>query len=158
MKLYFAYSSALDETAFNEWKTQHGFHTFSLPEGRKAVAQGERLVFDFPSKFWGGRALGLESDSMSRAQGFVFKIDEANWGIIQHKEGVVTGSAIEKKISVLIDGSANPVEATAFVTNPNRRSIEGPVSERFVEAVRRAYQSRGLGEQALHALEQARNI
>ena len=36
------------------------------------------------------------------------------------------------------------VEATAFTTNPVRASSEGPVSDRFVEALARGAKSAGL--------------
>lgn len=155
MRLYFAYSSALDGQAFDDWKNQHGFGHFTLPAGRRAVALDERLIFDFPSRFWGGRALGLEPNVSGQVAGMVFEIQDPDWGIVQHKEGVVTGAAIEKRVRVRVEGAKEEVEATAFVTNPARRSLEGPVSEAFLEAVRRAYRSRELGDAALNALDAA---
>jgi gamma-glutamylcyclotransferase len=40
--------------------------------------------------------------------------------------------------------SGETVEATAFTTNPVRKSLDGPVSQRFVEALVRGARSAGL--------------
>ncbi|NPC86982.1 gamma-glutamylcyclotransferase, partial [Pyxidicoccus fallax] len=52
-RLYFAYSTILDRAAFDEWKQQHGYGFFELPEGRLAEAVDVDLVYDFPSRWWG---------------------------------------------------------------------------------------------------------
>ena len=38
MKLYFAYSTILDRAAFEEWRAQHSYEFFELPEGKLAEA------------------------------------------------------------------------------------------------------------------------
>ncbi|MBS1983867.1 MAG: gamma-glutamylcyclotransferase [Bdellovibrionales bacterium] len=155
MRHYFAYSSALDAEAFDVWKNQHGFSHYTLPAGRLGQALDVELVFDFPSRFWGGRALGLAPAPGKRVEGMLLAIEDAHWGIVQHKEGVVTGSAVELPVQVQLPESNEIIAATAFVTNPTRRSTDGPVSEMFLQAVRRAYQTRGLSAAALQALEAA---
>ncbi len=37
-RLYFAYSTILDRAAFEEWRSQHSYDFFQLPEGRLAEA------------------------------------------------------------------------------------------------------------------------
>lgn len=73
--------------------------------------------------------------------GLLFEIPIKDWPIIQHKEGVVTGMSIQKRtINVQVDDLT--VEATAFVTSPDRANLSGPISNRFLEAlIRGAEQS-----------------
>ncbi|HWE30421.1 MAG TPA: gamma-glutamylcyclotransferase family protein, partial [Polyangia bacterium] len=90
-RLYFAYSTILDALAFDEWRTQHGYADFRLPEGRLAAAVDVDLVYDFPSRWWGGRVAGLVDKPGARIYGRVYEISGADWPILEHKEGAVTG-------------------------------------------------------------------
>lgn len=139
---YFAYSTILDRAAFDEWKHQHSYGFFELPEGRLAEALDVDLVYDFPSRWWGGRVAGLTDAPGARVYGRLFEIAGKDWPIVQHKEGVVTSMCVERTVRVRVDGQE--VEATAFVTNPRRASSDGPVSPRFVEALVRGATSAGL--------------
>lgn len=141
-RLYFAYSTILDRAAFEEWRSQHGYEFFDLPEGRIAEARDVALVYDFPSRWWGGRVAGLADQPGSSVFGRVFEISAKDWPVIQHKEGAVTGMCVERPVRVLIGG--DEVEATAFTTHPRRASADGPVSDRFVDALVRGAQSAGL--------------
>ena len=143
MKHYFCYSSSLDPAAFDQWKQQHGYLHFSLPEGRKAQALGVAMIFDFPSRFWGGRVAGLKTDSASNQWGLLFAIDDNDWSVITHKEGVMTGASIEIPVRVKLE-NGEMVDASAFTTNPERVSLEGPLSETFLATLRKAYEARGL--------------
>ncbi len=141
-KLYFAYSTILDRDAFLEWRAQHGYDFFDLPEGRLAEAVDVGLVYDFPSRWWGGRVAGLVDQPGFSIFGRVFEIAGKDWPVIQHKEGAVTGMCVERPVRVRIDGEEK--EAFAFTTNPRRASTEGPISARFIEALVRGAQSAGL--------------
>jgi hypothetical protein len=152
-RLYFAYSTILDRAAFEEWKDQHGYQTFQLPEGKLAEAQDVDLVYDFPSRWWAGRVAGLEDKPGARIWGRLFEIPGVDWPIIQHKEGAVTGMCVERPVRVRVDGQE--VEAFAFTTNPVRKSVEGPVSQRFVEALVRGARAAGLPDGYVRRLEQA---
>ena len=140
-RLYFAYSTVLDRSAFDEWRTQHGYE-FTLPEGKLAVAPDLGLTFDFPSRWWGGRVAGLAASPGQAVHGRVFTIAAEDWPIVAHKEGAVTGMCVEREVTVLVEGSL--VAATAFTTAPLRQSTEGPISQRFLEALRRGAQEAGL--------------
>src|SRR4051812_22403669 len=59
-KKYFAYSTTLDRAAFEEWRGQHSYDFFDLPKGVVAEAVDIGLVYDFPSRWWGGRVAGLK--------------------------------------------------------------------------------------------------
>jgi hypothetical protein len=142
VKRYFAYSTILDRTAFLEWRSQHGYDFFDLPEGKLAEALDVGIVYDFPSRFWGGRVAGLKDAAGETVHGRLFEISEKDWPIIQHKEGAVTGMCVEKTVKVR--AGAETVEAIAFATNPARASGDGPVSSAFVEALTRGAKLAGL--------------
>lgn len=132
-RLYFAYSGVLDREAFEQWKEEHSYQFFHLPEGQVAEAKNIDLIFDFPSRWWGGRVAGLIDKENSSVFGRLFEIPAKNWPVVQHKEGVVTGMSVERKIVVTVDGKE--IEATAFVTSPARASTLGPISDRYVQAL-----------------------
>ncbi len=141
---YFAYSTILDRAALEEWKEQHSYGFFQLPEGELAEAQGVKLVYDFPSRWWGGRVAGLADAQGETIWGRLFEIRGEDWAIVQHKEGAVTGMSVERTVKVKAGG--REVEATAFTTNPRRASSDGPVSEQFIAALVRGAKAAGLPE------------
>ncbi|HLL01324.1 MAG TPA: gamma-glutamylcyclotransferase [Myxococcaceae bacterium] len=141
-RLYFAYSTILDRAAFEEWRSQHNYEFFQLPEGRLAEALELELVYDFPSRWWGGRVAGLRDTAAKSVFGRLFEIAGKDWPIIQHKEGFVTGMCVERPVRVRVEGQE--LQATAFTTAPRRASTDGPISPRFVEALVRGAQSAGL--------------
>src|SRR5581483_3592312 len=76
---YFAYSTVLDRKAFEEWRTQHGYAGFELPAGELAEARDVGLVFDFPSRWWGGRVAGLADVPGKRVWGRLFRVSAEDW-------------------------------------------------------------------------------
>lgn len=132
-RLYFAYSGVLDRNAFEQWRQEHSYHFFELPEGQVAVARDFDLIFDFPSRWWGGRVAGLVQKKGSAVFGRLYEVPVENWPVVQHKEGVITGMSIELKIKIEVEGKE--VEAFAFTTSPERANTTGPVSERYIEAL-----------------------
>jgi hypothetical protein len=86
--------------------------------------------------------------------GVVFEIAPKDWPIIQHKEGAITRMCVERQVRVrTADGER---VATAFTTAPERRSVDGAVSPRFVEAMIRGARAAGLPEGWITALGGAR--
>ena len=141
---YFAYSTVLDRAAFLEWRAQHDYAFFDLPEGRVAEAIDLGLTFDFPSRWWGGRVAGLTDQPGSSVWGMVFTIEGRDWPIVQHKEGGITGMCVEREVVLRIGGAEE--KAVAFTTHPGRASSAGPVSAAFVEALVRGARGAGLPE------------
>jgi hypothetical protein len=139
---YFAYSTILDRQAFDEWRAQHGYQDFQLPAGQLAEGLDLELVFDFPSRWWGGRVAGLADRPGARVYGLVYEIAGADWPILEHKEGAVTGMSIERPVRLRVDG--RELEATAFTTRPERASLDGPLSARFLAALARGAAGAGL--------------
>jgi hypothetical protein len=154
-RLYFGYSTILDRAAFEEWRSQHNYEFFQLPQGRLAEALDVDLVYDFPSRWWGGRVAGLTDAPGRSVFGQLFEIPGKDWPIIQHKEGFVTGMCIERPVRVRVEGQE--LEATAFTTSPRRASTEGPVSQRFIEALLRGAESAGLPSSYVERLKHQRN-
>ncbi len=141
---YFAYSTILDRPAFEAWRAEHGYGSFDLPEGQVAEALDVDLVYDFPSRWWGGRVAGLVDKPGASVFGRLFTVPGADWPIVAHKEGGITGMCVERPVRVRVGGEV--IEATAFATNPARASLDGPVSPRFVEALARGARTAGLPE------------
>jgi gamma-glutamylcyclotransferase len=151
LRRYFAYSTILDRAAFEEWRAQHSYEFFDLPQGRLAEALDVELVYDFASRWWGGRVAGLADAKGRSVFGLLFEIAEKDWPVIRHKEGAVTNMCEERAVRVRVAGEL--LEATAFTTRPERRNLEGPVSARFVEALVRGARSAGLPEDYVRSLE-----
>jgi hypothetical protein len=57
---------------------------------------------------------------------------------------------VERLVRVRVEGQE--LQATAFVTSPRRASTEGPISQRFIEALVRGAQSAGLPADYLERL------
>ena len=155
-RLYFAYSTILDRAAFDDWRREHGYTSFELPRGERVEALDVELVYDFPSRWWGGRVAGLADKPGASVHGVLFEIPGPDWAIIQHKEGAITGMCVERKVRVHASAAVGAPErvltATAFTTNPARARRDGPVSVRFVEALERGARSAGLPEAYLQGL------
>lgn len=150
-RMYFAYSGVLDREAFEIWREEHSYQFFQLPEGQVAEAKGVDLIFDFPSRWWGGRVAGLIDKPGASVFGRLFEIPAVNWPVVQHKEGVVTGMSMERLLKVTVDGKE--IEATAFVTSPDRASTDGPISQRFIEALISGAQQSGLPDDYIATLK-----
>jgi hypothetical protein len=60
---------------------------------------------------------------------------------------------VERPVTVLVGGER--LEATAFTTRPERASLDGPVSPRYVEALIRGAESAGLPAEYLARLRRA---
>jgi gamma-glutamylcyclotransferase len=142
-RLYFGYSTVLDRRAFEEWRAQHGYADFTLPEGVVAEALDVDLVFDFPSRFWGGRVAGLVDRPGSSVFGRLYEIAGGDWAVVEHKEGAVTGMCVPREVRARTAGG-EIVTATAFTTRPERASQDGPVSAAFVDALVRGAEASGL--------------
>jgi len=153
VRLYFAYSTVLDRSAFEQWRSEHGYGFFTLPEGKLAEALDVDLVYDFPSRWWGGRVAGLADRKGASVFGRVMEIAGKDWPIIQHKEGAITGMCVEREVTVRCEGREQ--KATAFTTRPERASLEGPVSARFVEVLLRGAKAAGLPDSYLEAIQRA---
>ncbi len=150
-RFYFGYSGILDRIAFEQWRSEHSYEFFQLPEGQVAEASDMDLIFDFPSRWWGGRVAGLVPKSGSSVFGRLFEIPAVDWPVVQHKEGVITGMSVEREITVKVGPQKS--QAIAFTTHPERARLEGPVSERFLEALLRGAQQASLPQNYINSIK-----
>lgn len=150
-RLYFAYSGVLDRRAFEEWRQEHSYQFFNLPEGIVACVNDFDLIFDFPSRWWGGRVAGLTPKTGSKVYGRLYEIPAVDWPVVQHKEGVVTGMSVEIPVQVLANNQI--YSATAFVTSPARTSTDGAVSLRYIDALIDGAKQAGLPAEYIESLQ-----
>ena len=144
-RAYFAYSTILDRAAFEEWRHQHGYDFFDLPAGTRAEALDLGLVYDFPSRWWGGP--GRRTRGPGRRRWCT-----ACCSRLPRRTGrsSSTRKAPSRRCASSARSACGPRPgrrlATAFTTAPGRRSVDGPVSPRFVEALVRGARAAGLPE------------
>jgi hypothetical protein len=118
---WFVYGSSLDRTAFAEWAGAHGYQVPDFTRARPARLTGWRLSFDVVSKFWGGAVASLVEAPGQQVEGLAIPMPGAARGLVEHKEGAVSGlyTAVEVTLEPL-DGSA-PIPAVAFRAAAGRR-------------------------------------
>ena len=97
---------------------------------------------------------GLEDRPGAVVHGVLFEIAPKDWPIVQHKEGAITRMCVEREVRVRT--AAGERVAIAFTTAPERKSADGPVSPRFVEALVRGARAAGLPEAWIASLRDAR--
>lgn len=151
---WFVYGSSLDADAFVAWCGEHGYVCPDLAKGIPARLPGYALSFDVMSRFWGGAVASLRPDPESAVEGLLLQMPAEAKGLVEHKEGVISGLFEGLRVRVTkLDGSAEQ-EAWAFVTAPSRRlPQEAPPSRRFVETVLRGAQRVGLSPTYLQTLQ-----
>ncbi len=155
-KHYFCYSSALDTDALNLWKQQHGYPDLKLDadSGELCHINSHQLVFNFASKFWGGRVAGIKASNnpSNKVYGILFSIDAKLWQAIEHKEGVMTGVSIPLPVTVQ-SKKLGTVEAVAFTTNPTRESYDAPLSTTFLQVLLKAYKHWGFPQESIAQIQ-----
>ncbi|HEY1417313.1 MAG TPA: gamma-glutamylcyclotransferase, partial [Myxococcaceae bacterium] len=82
------------------------------------------------------------------------EIAPRDWPIVQHKEGFITHMCVEREVRVRTPSGERT--AVAFTTAPARKSSDGPVSPRFVEALVRGARAAGLPDSWIASLGDAR--
>src|SRR5918911_3906258 len=139
---YFAYGSVLSKRHVGEWAGEHGVDARLFARGVPAMLRGYALTFDVESRFWGGRVANLREDEDGVVHGVLFEIPIAARDAVLKKEGVATGLSQEIDVRVEVDGK--PVQATAFVARPEKRTEPGPASARLLQYLVEGAQERGL--------------
>jgi hypothetical protein len=150
---WFIYGSSLDRDAFADWAGQHGYR---LPDFSRAVParlDGWRLSFDVMSNFWGGAVASLREAPDGHVEGIALPLPAEARGLVDHKEGAISGlyEPFEVKVSPLAGGE--PVPALAYRAAAARRlAQETTPSRRFVEVVLRGATAWGLDADYLDGL------
>ena len=151
---WFIYGSSLDLDAFRAWAGEHGYQ---LPDFARAVParlDGYRLRFDVPSRFWGGAVAGLSRADAAFVEGLALPLAGDARGLVEHKEGVISGLAQALAVRVVPLAGGAPIEAIAFTGADGRRlADEAAPARRFVETVLRGARAFGLSPAYVAELE-----
>jgi hypothetical protein len=133
--VWFIYGSSLDRGAFEAWAKEHGFRVPDFARARTVRLDGHRLAFDVRSRFWGGATASLEPAAGERVEGIALPMPGDGRGLVDHKEGAISGlyEAFPVKVHPLDGG--DPIDAMAFRSNPSRRVPEEKPSQAFLETV-----------------------
>jgi gamma-glutamylcyclotransferase len=135
---WFVYGSSLDVDAFQAWAGEHGYRVPDFARARAARLDGWRLAFDVPSRFWGGAVAGLKRSDGESVEGVLLAMPGDARGLVDHKEGAISGLATAVRVRVAPLDGGEPIDAVAFTGADGRRMPrEGAPSRRFVETVLR---------------------
>jgi gamma-glutamylcyclotransferase len=155
--VWFIYGSSLDRDAFQAWATEHGYDVPDLTLGRPARLEGWRLEFDVTSRFWGGAVGSLAPSPGDEVEGLALPMRGAGRGLVDHKEGAISGLFEAREVSVTPAGGGPAFPALAWVAAPDRRLPHGqPPSRAWLEAVVRGARRAGLSAAWVERLERLR--
>ena len=151
---WFVYGSSLDAEAFLAWCKEHGYECPDLAAGVPVRLANHTLSFDVMSRFWGGAVASLRPEPNAAVEGLLLKMPKEGKGLVEHKEGVISGLFVGKQVRVTkLDGSDEEA-AWAFVSAEDRRlSQPAAPSRRFVETVLRGARHFGFSPAYLQELE-----
>src|SRR5436309_1845420 len=110
---WFIYGSSLDAEAFADWATQHGYQMPDLSKGIPARLEGYRLSFDVRSNFWGGAVASLAESPASFVEGLALPMPGEARGLVDHKEGAISGLYQPFEVKVVPLAGGRPIEAVA---------------------------------------------
>ncbi len=142
---WFVYGSSLDRVAFATWAGSHGYVVPDFSKARPARLDGWRLAFDVVSKHWGGAVASLAEAPGQSVEGLAIAMPGTARGLVEHKEGAVSGlyTAIEVSLQPL-DGGA-PLPAVAFRAAASRRlPSEAPPSPAYLAVMVKGARDAGL--------------
>jgi len=141
---WFVYGSSLDRAALSEWAAGHGYAVPDLSAGRPARLPGFRLAFEVLSRHWGGAVGSLAEAPGDFVEGLAVPMPGASRGLVDHKEGAVSG-LFEPLSVVLLGADGAELPALAYRASPGRRlPAEAPPSPTYLEVLRRGARAAGL--------------
>jgi len=151
---WFVYGSSLDAPAFAEWATSHGYPPPDFAGAVRVRLRGFRLSWDVVSRHWGGAVASLAEAPGDWVEGLAVALPGAARGLVEHKEGAVSGLYTAIPVSLEpFDGGA-PLPAVAFRAAQSRRlPQDGPPSPGYLEVLRRGARARGLSPEWLARLD-----
>jgi gamma-glutamylcyclotransferase len=153
---WFVYGSSLDRAALAEWAQGHGYAVPDLSAGRPARLAGYRLAFDVLSRHWGGAVGSLAEAPGDFVEGLAVPMPGAARGLVDHKEGAVSG-LFEPFAVVLHSAGDADLPALAYRTAAARRlPAEAPPSPAWLEVLRRGARETGLSTEWQARLERLR--
>jgi hypothetical protein len=149
---WFIYGSSLDVSAFRAWAAEHGYQVPDFSRAHPAKLAGYRLAFDVRSRFWGGAVASLTEAADQLVEGISLPLPGAARGLVDHKEGAISGLYRAFPVEILVGDEKVP--ALAYRAADDRRlQAEEPPSRQFVETLIRGARSFQLSPEWISSLE-----
>jgi hypothetical protein len=151
---WFVYGSSLDRPAFAEWAGSHGYLVPAFEGAAPARLQGFRLAFDVVSRHWGGAVASLAEAPGDFVEGLAVPLPGAARGLVEHKEGAVSGLYTGFEVQLQPMAGGTPLPAVAFRAAAGRRlPAEAPPSQAYLEVMIRGARASGLSAEWLERLQ-----
>ncbi len=152
---WFVYGSSLDRAAFAEWAGTHGYAVPAFEAALPARLEGWRLAFDVLSRHWGGAVASLAEAPGEFVEGLAVPLPGAARGLVEHKEGAVSGLYTAFPVTLAPLAGGGPIQAIAFRAAPGRRlASEAAPSPAYLEIMARGARASGLSPAWLERLRQ----
>ena len=149
---WFVYGSSLDAEAFAGWARDHGYRVPDFSAARPARLPGWRLAFDAPSRMWGGPVASLAEAPGDAVEGLAVPMPGEARGLVDHKEGAVSG--LYEAVEVTLETDAGPVPALAFrVAAARRLPGDGPPAPPYLDVMLRGARASRLSPAWIARLE-----
>jgi hypothetical protein len=150
---WFIYGSSLSQPAFATWAEQHGYRVPDFATAIPARLDGFRLTFDVISNFWGGAVADLAEAPGQSVEGLALPLPGSARGLVDHKEGVISGLYQPLPVRVAPLAGGKPLEALAFRAAADRRLLgEVAPAPAFLKALVEGARVAGLSEAYVKAL------
>jgi len=142
---WFVYGSSLDHEAFAAWAAKHGYLVPPFDGAVAARLVGWRLAFDVVSRHWGGAVASLVEAPGEFVEGLAVPLPGAARGLVEHKEGAVSGLYTALPVTLAPVAGGAPIQAVAFRAAPGRRlAAEAAPSPAYLEVMARGARTCGL--------------
>lgn len=151
---WFVFGSSLDRNAFTTWAAEHGYAVPDFGGAIPARLPDHRLAFDVRSRFWGGATASPVPAPGRAIEGLALPLPAEARGLVDHKEGAISGLYEPFSIEVLPLAGGPAMKAIAYRAAAARRlPAEEPPSRAFLETVIRGARSAGLSPAWIAELE-----
>jgi hypothetical protein len=151
---WFVYGSSLDRAAFGEWAASHGYAVPDFTGARPVRLEGWRLSFDVVSRHWGGAVASLLEAPGEHVEGLAVPLPGGARGLVEHKEGAVSGLYSAFPVSLAPTDGGAPIPAVAFRAAEGRRLPEDAApSPAYVDVMVRGARACGLSAAWVARLE-----
>ena len=152
---WFVYGSSLDREAFGDWARDHGYRVPDFSAARPARLRDWRIAFDAPSRMWGGPVASLVEAPGDAVEGLAVPMPGEARGLVDHKEGAVSG--LYEPLSITLETALGPVPALAFrVARARRLPAEGAPAPAYLDVLLRGARAAGLPDAWISRLERLR--
>ena len=150
---WFIYGSSLDRAAFEHWAGEHGYRVPDFSKAIPARLDGWRLAFDVVSRFWGGAVASLVAAPGESVEGLALLMPSDSRGLVDHKEGAISGLYAPLEVRVVPLAGGPPVDAVAYASVTARRVAEQAPSKSFVQTLVKGAREHGLSAGWIARLE-----